>query len=157
MNRDVFQRRLWVAFLLILLMVFAGISCSTKAKETKGEAPKEVEPARSSIGKYYHFEDVLVPGELNFKPDDSFIYETPRLKAGVLIFTKWRLDVDSLIDFFKQYMEKDNWKLVNSFRGKESNLNFSKPDKTCSIKITEKWTGTTRVEVRVGPLGEKKM
>jgi hypothetical protein len=54
-------------------------------------------------------------------------------------------------------MEKDNWKLVNSFKGKESILNFSKPDKTCGIKITEKWHGTTEVEIRVGPLGEKKM
>jgi hypothetical protein len=54
-------------------------------------------------------------------------------------------------------MEKDNWKLVNSFSGKESFLNFSKPDKTCTIRIIEKWTGTTTVEIRVGPLGEKKM
>ncbi len=54
-------------------------------------------------------------------------------------------------------MEKDNWKLVNSFSGKESFLNFSKPDKTCTVKIIEKWYGTTEVEIRVGPLGEKKM
>jgi hypothetical protein len=54
-------------------------------------------------------------------------------------------------------MEKDNWKLVNSYRGKESILNFSKPDKTCAIKITESWYGSTHVEIRVGPLGEKPM
>jgi hypothetical protein len=54
-------------------------------------------------------------------------------------------------------MERDNWKMVSSFRGKESFLNFSKPDKNCWIKIIEKWTGTTKVEIRVGPLGEKKM
>jgi len=157
MGRYVFRGGVRMALLLTVLMVLVGMGCSTTVKDTKGEAPKEGEPARSSIGKYYHFEDVLVPGELNFEPDDSFIYETPRFKAGILIFTKWRLDVDSVIDFFKQYMEKDNWKMVNSFRGKESLLNFSKPDKTCSIKITEKWTGTTKVEIRVGPSGEKKM
>jgi hypothetical protein len=157
MGRYVFRGGVRMALLLTVLMVLVGMGCSTTVKDTKGEAPKEGEPARSSIGKYYHFEDVLVPAELNFQPDDSFIYETPRLKAGVLIFTKWRLDVDSVIDFFKQYMERDNWKMVNSFRGKESFLNFSKPDKTCAIKIIEKWTGTTKVEIRVGPLGEKKM
>ena len=157
MSWDVFRSKLLIALLLAVLMVFAGIGCSSTVKNTKGETPKEGEPAQRSMGKYYHFEDVLVPGELNFKPDDSFIYETPRFKAGILIFTKWRLDVDSLIDFFNTYMEKDNWKMVNSFRGKESFLNFSKPDKTCSIKIIEKWTGTTKVEIRVGPLGEKKM
>jgi hypothetical protein len=46
---------------------------------------------------------------------------------------------------------------MNSFRGEESILNFSKPDKACTIKIFEKWYGTTVVEIRVGPLGMKKM
>jgi hypothetical protein len=54
-------------------------------------------------------------------------------------------------------MEKDNWKLINSFKGKESFLNFSKPDKTCMIRMRERWTGTTIVEIQVGPLGEKMM
>ena len=45
--------------------------------------------------------------------------------------------MESMIDFFNYHMEKDNGKLVNSFKGKESILNFSKPDKTCAIKITE--------------------
>ena len=107
-------------------------------------------------GKYY-FDDVRVPTELNYKANKSFVYESPGFKAGILVFSKWRLDVDSLIDFFNYQMEKDNWKRLNSFRGKESILNFSKPDKACVIKIVEKWWGTTVVEIRVGPLGEKKM
>jgi hypothetical protein len=76
---------------------------------------------------------------------------------GWMVFSKWRLDVESLIEFFSYYMEKDNWKMVNSFKGKESILNFSKPDKTCMIKITETWYEVTEVEIRVGPLGDKKM
>ncbi len=47
--------------------------------------------------------------------------------------------------------------MVNSFKGKENILNFSKPDKNCTIKISEDWMGYTEVEVRVGPTGEKKM
>jgi hypothetical protein len=76
---------------------------------------------------------------------------------GWMVFSKWRLDVESLIEFFSYHMEKDNWKMVNSFKGKESILNFSKPDKTCTIKITETWYGKAEVEIRVGPLGDKKM
>ena len=109
------------------------------------------------MGKYYYFDDVRVPSELSYKPKKSFVYETPGFKAGILVFSKWRLDADSLMDFFNYRMEKDNWKMMNSFKGKESVLNFSKPDKTCTIKIIEKWYGTTVVEIRVGPLGEKKM
>ena len=65
--------------------------------------------------------------------------------------------MESLIDFFAHHMERDNWKLLNTYRGKESILNFSKPDKTCTIKITETWYGKAEVEVRLGLLSEKKM
>jgi len=69
-----------------------------------------------------------------------------------LVFSKWRADVEPLISFFTSHMEKDNWKLVNIFRGREFILNFSKPEKTCTIKIVDTWYGTVEVEVRVGPL-----
>lgn len=144
-------------FLVLCLLLLNGLflgGCASTAKEKREASPiKEGE----TVGRYYQFEDVRIPKELNYQHKRSFIYETPHVKAGILFFTKWRLDVDSLIDFFNHHMERDNWKLVNSFRGKESILNFSKPEKTCMIKITEKWCGTTEVEIRVGPLGEKKM
>jgi len=149
------SKKKWAYLLSVFLftaLTWAG--CASTVKERTDEpGVKE----RESVSKYYHFEDVRVPRDLNYKQNKSFVYETPRFKTGVLFFTKWRLEVDSLIDFFHYHMEKDNWKLVNSFKGKESILNFSKPDKTCTIKITEKWTGTTEVEIRVGPLGVKKM
>jgi len=144
-----------VYFLFAVLsvsLVLAG--CSSTVKERKGEpAKKESEAA----GKYYHFEDVRVHKEMNYQQKKAMVYETTGFKAGVLYFTKWRLDVESLIEFFNYHMEKDNWKLVNSFKGKESILNFSKPNKTCMIKISDNWYGMTEVEIRVGPLGEKKM
>ena len=154
MEQGIFQRRMAIALLLVILVGWVWMGCSSKVKERRGE---QVTSEWRGSGKYYHFDDVLIPGELKYKQNKSFIYETPRFKTGVMIFSKWWLDVGSLIDFFTYHMEKDNWKLVNSFRGKESILNFSKPDKTCTIRITEKWYGTTEVEIRVGPLGEKKM
>jgi len=158
MKREIFQVRPAIALLLVFLLCSVGMGCSTTVKEKQREpATSEEREVSKYRAQYYHFDDVLVPGELNYKQKKSFIYETPRFKAGVLYFSKWRLDIDSLIDFFAYHMEKDNWKLVNSFKGKESILNFSKPDKTCTIKMTEKWCGTTEVEIRVGPLGEKKM
>ncbi len=147
--------------IVVLLMILIGVmmvSCSPTVKERRGEAEKggDIGAARYG-GKYYSFDDILIPGELNYQPKKSGIYETPKFKMGWMVFSKWRLDPDSLIEFFTYHMEKDNWKLVNSFRGKESILNFTKPDKTATIKITENWWGRTEVEIRVGPLGEKKM
>jgi hypothetical protein len=147
-----------IALLLVVFLAAAGVGCSTTVKERQPgqSATGETTGAWEGEGKFY-FDDVRVPNELNYKPKKSFVYETPKFKAGILFFSKWRLDGQSLIDYFTYNMEKDNWKLVNIFKGKESFLNFSKPDKTCSVRIKEKWTGTTTVEIQVGPLGEKKM
>lgn len=143
-----------ICLLFISLLATTFLSCATKRTERVSTS----EPTSFRVsGRYYFFDDVLIPRELNYKQSRSFIYETPRFKAGVLVFTKWWLDPNSLIDFFIYNMERDNWKLLNSFKGKESFLNFTKPDKTCTIRIIEKWNGMTEVEVRVGPIGEKKM
>jgi len=161
MEQIIFQKKSVIALVLVIILSAAWLGCSTTVKERQQGQPAtgatgETKTEGEGTGKYY-LDDVRVPSELNYKPNKSFVYETPRFKTGILHFSKWRLDVSSLIDFFTYNMEKDNWKLVNSFRGKESFLNFSKPDKTCSIKMVEKWYGTTEVEIRVGPLGEKKM
>jgi hypothetical protein len=161
MGRKIFWRKSVIALVLVILLGVAWMGCSTTVKERQQGQPAvgatgETKAEEEGMGKYY-LDDVRVPSELNYKPSKSFVYETPRFKAGILHFSKWRLDVPSLIDYFTYNMEKNNWKLVNSFKGKESFLNFSKPDKTCFIKIKEKWTGTTIVEIQVGPLGEKKM
>jgi hypothetical protein len=142
---------------LLVIALFISLALGGCAPTVKERREEPVTRAGDTAGKYYHFEDVRVPRELNYQQKRSFIYETPRFKTGILVFTKWRLDVESLIDFFNFHMEKDNWKLVNSFKGKESILNFSKPDRTCAIKISETWLGYTEVEIHVGPLGEKKM
>jgi hypothetical protein len=154
MGTNIFQKRSIIGLLVVVLLGTTWMGCSSTLKERR-RGPVKGEWKGS--GKYYHFDDVLVPGELKYNQNKSFIYETPRFKAGVMVFSKWWLDVGSLIDFFTYHMEKDNWKLVNSFRGEESVFNFSKPDKICTIKITEKWYGMTEVEIRVGPLGEEKM
>jgi len=157
MRKNISRRHLIILLLPVLLLSLGWMGCSTSVEERKGElGTGEGGPTRYGA-KYYSFEDVLVPGELKYRPKDSVIYETPRFKMGRMFFTKWGLDPDSVIEFFMYNMEKDNWKLVNSFRGEESILNFSKPDKTCSIKVTENWLGKTKVEIRVGALGEKPM
>ena len=151
-----------VILLLVFLSGLAWMGCSSTLKERRDEPGKiegqqTTKPSSKYFVRNYYFQDVLVPGELNYKPNKSLVYETPQFKAGVMYFTKWRLDADSLIDFFNYHMEKDNWKIVNSYRGKESFLTFSKPDRTCTIRIVGKWYGSTQVEIRVGPLIEKKM
>ena len=160
--KNIFQTKSVMILLLVFLLGLAWTGCSSTVKEKRDE-PGKIEgqetttPSSKYLARNYYFEDVLVPGELNYKPNKSFVYETPRFKAGVMYFTKWRVHIDSLIDFFNYNMEKDGWKSVNSYRGKESFLSFSKPDRTCTIRITKTWTGFVHVEIRVGPVVEKQM
>jgi hypothetical protein len=161
MGQIIFQKKMVFASCLVIFLGLVWSGCGTTVRERqKGqpvtEAAGETKGGPEGTGKYY-LDDVRIPEELDYKPKKSFIYETPKFKAGILYFTKWWLDVPSLIDFFIYNMEKDNWKLINSYEGKESFLNFSKPDKTCAVRIKEKWTGTTAVEIQVGPLRGKKM
>ena len=154
MDRNIIWTRIGIVCLLMFFLSLAWMGCSSTLKERRDEG---AEGKEIGMGKYYYFDDVLIPRELNYKPNESFIFETPPFKTGLLVFKKWRIDSGSLVDFFLNYMVKDSWTLVNSFKGKESTLNFSKPDKTCMIKIVDKWYGTTVVEVRVGPAEIKKM
>ena len=161
MGQIIFQKKSVIALLLVIFLGLAWTGCTTTVKERQQGQPVtgatgESKTEGEGMGKFY-LDDVRIPNELNYKPDESMVYETTKFKAGVLRFSKWRLDVQSLIDFFTYNMGKDNWTFVNSFKGKETQLSFSKPDKTCDIRITETWTGMTLVTILVGPLGEKKM
>src|SRR4030042_2615109 len=105
MRQDIFQKRVMIVFLSIILISLLWMGCSSTVKERRAEPAKG---EGESVGQYYHFEDVRVPRELNYRQNKSFIYETPRFKTGILVFSKWRLDVESLIDFFTYNMEKNN-------------------------------------------------
>ncbi len=142
---------------MAVLAALAAAGCSSTATESQQAQPPTVStPAPPpEVGTVY-LDDVRVPSELNYDAADSIVYETAQFKAGILRFSKWRVSVPSVIDFFMLNMVKDKWAFVNAFKGKEALLSFSKPDKTCLIRITESWTGMTRVMITVGPLGEKK-
>ncbi len=144
-----FQNKRSLALGMAVLLSLVWIGCSTV--ERKGEAPMAMDS--TGAGKYYFFDDVLIPKELNYKASRSVVYETPKFKAGSMFFSAWWVDTDFLIGFFTDHMQKDNWKLVNSFREKkETILNFSKPDKMCTIRIVDSWYGSVDVEIRIGPV-----
>ena len=148
MAQKIFGKKSLVALVLVSLLGLTWVACTT-VKERKGEP---VVGQETQGGKYFFFDDVLIPKELNYKASKSFFYETPKFKTSSLVFSKWQLDIERLMNFFTYHMERDNWKLVNSFRAKESYLNFSKPEKNCTIKIVDKWTGFVEVQVQVMPL-----
>ena len=173
MGRFVDRGSLVLNLLLVFLLGIAWVGCSNTVKHDEPAAtapasetttapasetttaPPPASPSKYQA-KYYFFDDVLVPRELEYDQEKSFVYETPQFKAGVLYFSKWNLDTDSVMTFFLYNMEKDGWKMTTSYRGKESHITFSKPDRGCTIRITSSWLGKAYVEIRVGPVGQKK-
>jgi hypothetical protein len=98
---------------------------------------------------FYGFPDIPIPQELTIVNDRSFVYETSVFKAGVL-FLNGNVELQSLENYFKINMPKNGWRYVNSFRYRDSVLNYIKDDKTCNIRMS-KGTFSSDVEIWVGP------
>jgi len=128
------------------LMLLIG-ACSSTPKKTDGSEARAEAEKNSPL--YYDFEDVLVPRELKLNAEDSFVYHSSGLTAGVLVFSA-KAERISLIRFFENNMAKDNWQYVSSFKSIRSLLIFKKENRWCVINITDnKWD--TRVEIWVAP------
>ena len=98
---------------------------------------------------YYDFGDVLLPQELKVDMDDTFIFRTPGLTAGVMSLDG-RVKVDSLITFFENKMPVDGWRQVSSFKAPRTMMLFSTQTRWCVISISE-GRFSTNVKIWVAP------
>lgn len=129
----------------VMLLVFAGCAlfqrnASESSAKAKQEGPNQI---------FYGFPDVPVPKEMTIINDRSFVYETPNFRAGVL-FLSGNVDLQSLENYFKMNMAKNGWRYINSFRYKDVVLNYTKDDKTCTIKMS-RGAFESDAEIWIGP------
>jgi len=82
------------------------------------------------------FSDLLLPSELSWDREKSMLVRTDSFAGGVLQYTG-RVDIASLSDFFSNNMPKNGWKLAGSAKYKNILLAFIKPNKTCTILLSE--------------------
>jgi hypothetical protein len=109
-----------------------------------------------SVGKrrpkpphYYDFNDIQIPGPMTLDKDHSLVFEASGFKAGVLTVSG-RVKVNSLVNFVKDAMAKDNWHLKVSYKYPRVVLMFYKPGRTCVWSIRET-SFTTTAEIWVVP------
>jgi hypothetical protein len=135
-----------LSVLLISLVVFSGCAY---LRGNGGESDETVVTGEEteSGSLYYDFGDVPIYSNLKVVKKKSFVYHVPGFTAGVLGLSG-RVDADTLEQFFKKSMPKDNWKLVCSFKSPRSVLFFTKEKKSCIINMTEK-RFKTEVEIWV--------
>jgi hypothetical protein len=131
--------------------IFQSQPVSASSGGTQGQqAGASSGPAtQSAVGRYYDFDDIQVPNQLKLDTKRSLIFRAGKFKAGVLVFTD-NLEVESLINFFVDTMQKDNWMLQGSYKYPRVALFFAKKGKTAIIQIVE-GTFSTEVSIWVAP------
>lgn len=138
--------------LILVLLLVTLAACSTRFfgsdTDSAEQADIDVAPVDSTTF-YQDFDDILVPKEMELQPGSSFIFETPQVKAGVLVF-KGRVDAVSLATFFENNMLKDGWTRSSSFKYQRAIMVFTKPDRDCIINIIEQ-SFSTMLEIWVAP------
>lgn len=134
-----------IIFLILALFIFSGCSWFRTTQDSRQTAQK----SETVNQVFYGFPDVPVPKELNYLSERSFVFETPNVKAGIMVFDG-NVDMQSLENYFRIYLPKNGWRFVNSYRYKDVILNFVKEGKTCNIKMS-RGAFNTEVEIWVGP------
>ncbi len=109
---------------------------------------------KETLAPQYRFEDVPVHPKLRIDLNESFIFETQSLKAGILVYHGSE-SVAEVVDFFKAEMPKHAWRLINSVEARGTvSLNFDKVGWHVLIRVNRS-TLTTDVEITIGPRDTK--
>ena len=153
-----FNRSMTRVFLTLILVfslsAFMGCTEAFNATPSSGDTSttanmKSGAPAKTTA-LYYDFEDVMVPKELKVVQDRTVVISTPGYTSGILVL-KGRVERSSLINFFINNMQKDNWNIVSQIKSPENSiLVFNKTSKCAVISIkTDQFN--TWVEIGVAP------
>ncbi|MDJ0888487.1 MAG: hypothetical protein QNI89_14350 [Desulfobacterales bacterium] len=134
---------------LFLIMGLSGCQTTGSSQSESSEA----EPAQPT-NLYRDFKDILLPGEMKVDDKRTYIVQGPGLTTGILTL-KGYVERDSLIDFFKSAMVRDNWTELATFKSPSKDtssiLVFQKADRTAIINIHEE-SFNTYVEIAVAPM-----
>ncbi len=91
----------------------------------------ELPPMVSTLGNY---EDIEIPADMKYINDNSVSIRTDSFRGGIIHY-KGRIEANSLKDFIITSMEKNKWKLAGEVSSQDIILAFTKPHRTCMMKI----------------------
>ena len=136
-------------FLILILFLCTGCTVLNPPKNTEGSSALSRNPSAGVPPLYYDFDDVLVPGELKVNNENSFVFKSAGLAAGVLDLNG-KVKTNSLVTFFDNNMIKDNWEIVCSIKTTHTLLLFRKDTKWCAITIIDNKFSTS-VKIWLAP------
>ena len=129
--------------------IFTGKKASKPQTTT---ASSDIQPSspvsQKTTAVYYDFEDVLIPLELKVVQDKSVIVSTPGFTSGILVL-KGRVERRSLINFFNNNMQKDNWSIVSQIKSPGNSIMVYEKTSRCAVITIKSEHINTWVEVGV--------
>ncbi|MGA3084509.1 MAG: hypothetical protein ABSE95_06910 [Thermodesulfobacteriota bacterium] len=146
----------WMVVCFGLMGLMLG--CGSVLKEQKKESSTSVTVPQPQADKkldrpdarYYDFEDIQIPNELKLDTKKSRVFQAPNLIAGVLVLDG-NVVVESLSNFFKVAMARDNWQAKGNFKlAPKTVLLFEKKNKR-SVFFIEENMFNTHVEIWMIP------
>ena len=147
---------LMVTISLFLIIGFAGCSSTGGKSSASSDSSSSSDKAAAAqpTNLYRDFSDILLPGELKVDAKRTYIIQGPGLTTGIMTL-KGYVERDSLIEFFRSGMVRDDWTELASFKSPSKDTNsilvFQKADRTAVINIQEKFSNT-HVEIAVAPV-----
>jgi hypothetical protein len=151
MKLNASRKAVIVILTLMIAIALGAVGCSSlkTKKSTSGSTNSTRFATAKSKTVYYDFGDILLPSQLSVNDNESFVFTTKGLTAGVLSL-KGGLTAKSLISFFCNKMPVDGWRMINKFAGQRNMMLFQKQARYCTITIDEgRWS--TVVEIWVAP------
>ena len=139
-----------LVLLLVTMLMLSGCSVlKSKSGPTAGPGTSSASQAAQTKTVYLDFGDVLLPKELKVVKDNSFVFTTAGLTAGVLSL-KGSVESNSLVTFFENRMPEDGWQMISAIKASSSMLLFKKQARWCVIGIDE-GEMSTHVQIWVAP------
>lgn len=136
------------------LLFFASIiinGCATPGYKDS-PAVSDIEKGLT-VASTLRFDDVPVPSGFIQISDESFIFQSESLRAGVLKYAG-KSSPDVVMQFYKEQMTLYNWQLINLIEYGKKQLNYEKTGQSCIITI-EGTKSKSVLTISVGPKSER--
>lgn len=136
------MKRHWALGLAFVTLLWAVSGCAY-FQQSADEPVPQVSPS-------FKFRDVPVPSTMKLDTQQSFVYESNAIRAGVLIY-RGSEKFDELVRFFRDNLKQYGWHEVSSFEHDEALMTYVKPGWSLSIEIRRHEFGSNVLVIRYGP------
>lgn len=141
--------------LLYGILIFSFIitigGCATS--DYKGSPAASNVEKSLAVAPTLRFDDVPVPSGFIPISNESFIFQSESLRAGVLKYSG-KSSPEAVMLFYKEQMPLYNWQLINLIEYGKKQLNYEKTGQSCIITIEGSKSKATLI-ISVGPKSEK--